>query len=238
MTRVDLYTAVHKGVRTILTDSARLVSRTDFAAPESARVAAESVRRMLGVLHDHAEHEERFILPELAKIDGQLAAELEADHARVGQIENEIARLIERIESASRPERLAIGERLHERAWRLVAEHLMHMGREEGAANRVFWIKCTDDELREIEGRVVGSIPPDRMAEYLAFMLPAMNPAERGELLLGLHGAMPGEAFRALLAPTQAALGFETWAAIAAPAGLPIESSFSTQPLCSTGEAR
>jgi hypothetical protein len=94
---------------------------------------------------------------------------------------------------------------------RLVAEHLQHLDREETLANRALWAHRTDEQLQEMEGRIVGPIPPERLAEWLEVMLPVMNRAERSELIGGLHAGLPAAAFRAVTTPARLALGAVAW---------------------------
>jgi hypothetical protein len=49
--------------------------------------------------------------------------------------------------------------------------------------------------VAEIHGAIIGSIPPDEMAQSLALMLPAMNVDNRTELLGGMKANAPAEVF-------------------------------------------
>ena len=46
---------------------------------------------------------------------------------------------------------------------------------------------------------IIGSIPPDEMAQTLSMMLPAMNVDDRTELLAGMQAGAPPEAFAAVV---------------------------------------
>jgi hypothetical protein len=56
------------------------------------------------------------------------------------------------------------------------------MKREEVEVNRLLWAHCTDAELLELHGRIVAAIPPARMEEWFALLLPAVNALERRAL--------------------------------------------------------
>jgi hypothetical protein len=211
MQRVDLYGTVHKGLRAALFATARDVAATDFSqAPETAAAAA-GVERLLAFLAEHAEHEDDAILPAIARVAPELQADLAAEHARVEGLGAELGRIAERLASASETERVSLGRRLHERMGLFVAEQLQHMAREEGQANRVLWAHFSDPELKEIEQRIVGAIPPARMAAWMELMLPAMNLAERAELVGELTAAVPADVLAQLLAGARAALGEPVW---------------------------
>jgi hypothetical protein len=132
----------------------------------------------------------------------------------------EVLALAERLAGSTGLERVALGRRLHERLARLAAEHLVHMQREERDVNRSLWAHRTDEELRALHGRIVGSIPPERNAEWLGLILPALSLPERTALLAPLRAALPAAGLRQLTAPARTALGHEGWARTAAAAGL------------------
>jgi hypothetical protein len=226
MDRHDLYTTVHKAIRALLFDGARLVARTDFALPEQAAAARAALERLMATLDEHAEHEDEFILPELERINPELHADLRSDHARVHGMQDEIRGLAARLATASAVERVALGRRIHDRMGALVAEHLRHLEREECQVNRMLWAHRTDAELREVEGRLLASIPPPRLVEWLGWILPAANLSERAGMLRDMRAGMPPEVFEPLTAQARAALGAAAWSealraaeALQAPAG-------------------
>ena len=51
------------------------------------------------------------------------------------------------------------------------------------------------EAVLEIHVGIIGSIPPDEMAEALAMMIPAMNVDDRTELLGGMRAGAPAEVF-------------------------------------------
>jgi len=210
MNRVDLYRVPHRAIRALLFDTTLLVARTDFAAEEEARRAVAAAERLLGFLHEHAEHEDQVIVPEVEALSPELAAELRADHHRTGGLERELAALLARTALADEAERVSLGERLHQRLARLTAEHLAHLEREEVAANRLLWAHRSDAELELLHGRIVAAIPPPRLAEWFGWILPAMSGAERAPLLSGML-AMPPELFEQVTGPARRALGEPAW---------------------------
>lgn len=187
MRRMDMFTSVHKGLRSVLFDTARRVARNDFRDTTSAQRTAAAVQRLIGLLAEHADHEDRLVFPEVERLNAVVFAELHGDHVRVDGLQREVEQLAARLPQANEDERLSLGQRLHERMNRLVAEHLLHMDREETTANRILWAHRTDAELRSLHGSILRSIPPARMKEWAEIMLPALSPEERAPLLAGLH---------------------------------------------------
>ncbi len=191
MATFDLYSSVHKGLRSLLYGAATAVARTDFDSDDETRVAVAEMRRVLDFLEEHAEHEDREILPVLRAKDAWTAEEFQGDHARLDGLHRDIESLLGRIETSGASAREALGRRLAERANRLVAEHIHHMEREERTGNRVLWAHCTDEELRAVHERIVTTIGAERLLQWAEFMLPALDRREREHTLAGIRAIVP-----------------------------------------------
>jgi hypothetical protein len=221
MARLDIYGTVHKGLRAALFSATARAAGCDFASAAEARAAAATARELIGFLDEHAALEDAVIMPELARLGPETQAALHDDHSRLDGLQRDLAAVAERLEVAGDAAmRETLGRRLHDRLGRLAAEHLLHMQREEQEGNRILWAHRSDEELRALHGRVTGSIPPARLARWLAIILPAVSGPERSAMLGGLRAAMPPPAFGELTAPARAALGEEGWASATAAAGI------------------
>lgn len=207
MQRTDLYTTIHKAIRAVLFDTSTRVARTAFADPAESAFAVARVRRLLGFLDEHAEHEDAVLMPEIAALAPEVHAALQADHTRVSGMQHEIAALCERFAGANADERHALGQRLQQRLHRLIAAQLAHLEREEVDANRVLQAHRSDAELQALNGRIVASIAPVRLAEWMELLLPELSASERGELLRGMRQNMPPAAFDAVTGPARRTLG-------------------------------
>ncbi len=222
--RVDLYGSVHKGIRSLLFATVGKVARADFAREDEAASALDAVERLFLLLEEHAEHEDRVVMPVLRRLSAEVYTALEDEHARTHGQQAELEKLASRLREARGDgrleERVALGRRLHARLCVLVAEHLRHMDREEAEANRVLWAHLTDAELWALHEQIVREIPPPRMADALSVMLPAMSLPERAALVGSLHANVPATVFVQLTGPARDALGADGWAATAAAAGI------------------
>lgn len=182
MTRIDLFTTVHKGLRALLFGTAQMAARAEFALPAEAAAVAAAILRLLGFLEEHAQHEEAEVLPLLARISPELAADLRSDHARDHGRERELARLANRLGRATESERISIGRRINDQLGLLIAEQLRHMEREELLANRVLWAHHDDEALAALHRRILQRIAPARLAEWLEILMPAVSRPEREAL--------------------------------------------------------
>src|SRR5262245_66571403 len=72
--RFDLFTPIHKSLRRLMFDAAVTLGRTDFGSPEETTAAARAVTVCLEFLRQHAEHEDRRVVPVIARLSPGLAA--------------------------------------------------------------------------------------------------------------------------------------------------------------------
>jgi hypothetical protein len=180
--RVDLFSLIHKGVRRSLFETAMEVSRTDFATAAEVGRAEQAVRRCFGFLREHADHEDREMTPSIMQQAPELAASLAAEHVVLDKSAIAIDSLLPRLGSEAPGDRLAMGAELQRRFNILVAEQLRHLDREEREANAVLWANLSDDSLAAIRERIMARMAPERLAEWLALVGPALSGRERDAL--------------------------------------------------------
>jgi hypothetical protein len=214
MTRFDLYTHVHKAIRLLLFDAVDTVGRTDFSRDEDIEPVLFAVRRTLRMMHAHAHHEDEAIHPVLHRVAPDLAAELEAAHDKFDGLGREIEAGLVRIGRGSASERVSLGRRLHDMLGILVAEYLFHMAAEESRANRMLWAHLTDAELIDVQGRIMNTISPEEMRDWIEWMIQAGNWNERVDLVAALRGTVPAEVFGPLTERGRAAVGEAQWSAL------------------------
>ena len=111
----------------------------------------------------------------------------------------------------------AAAQRLYRRFASFVGHNFEHMAVEESRHNQALWAAYTDDELHALHGRILASIGPQEMSEVLRWMIPALAPAERAELIQGL----PPEVQGPVLASARALLNDAAWAKLTRAVGQP-----------------
>jgi hypothetical protein len=211
--RHDMYTAVHKGLRARLFESSRILQGCDFADASRRGEALAHVRGTLEFLDEHAGHEDRFVQPRLADANPQLAERVVEAHQLVEQGGATVSRLVEAIGTASQEVAVERSPELCRSFNVLVSQHLAHMDEEETLANAALWQAYSDEQLRETQGALQGSIAPPRFAEWMQIMLPALNVQERVGMLMGMRAGAPPEVFRAVMQIGREAVG-EPWGAV------------------------
>lgn len=195
MMRMDMYSTIHKGLRRALFAVAEEVARTDFGDAAQAERTQRSVRLLLTALDEHAHHEDRVVMPAIAKVGPTVFADLQADHNRVGGMQREMEQLLDRLAGAGTDERISLGQKLHQKMNRLIGEHMFHMDREETTTNRLLQAHYTDDELKALHMEILRGIPAERLAQMAELMIPAITAQERRMLVAGLQFVLPPEVF-------------------------------------------
>lgn len=209
--RYDMYRGVHKGLRAALGECLYAVGRLDCGDPECLPATLVQVEELLDLFAAHLRHENRFIHPAMEVHRPGSAAQGILEHLEHERAIAELQRMTAAVAQSSGPAQLDAAHQLYHQLTLFAAENLEHMHREETAHNTVLWASHSDTELAAIEGALVASIPPEQMARYLRWMLPAMNGAERAGLLAGIQQGAPAEAFESALAIAKARLSTAEW---------------------------
>jgi hypothetical protein len=175
--RFDMYTPIHKTLRRVMFETAITLARTDFNDAAEVAAATRSVSGCVTFMREHAEHE---LVPLIARLEPELGAALEGEHPELERMAIDVEGLWPRIEALDVPAgRAQMGAELARRFQTLVAAQLRHMDREEREVNAVLWAHLRDDDLQQINLRIVKAIDPARLQELMPLMLASVNRPER-----------------------------------------------------------
>jgi hypothetical protein len=180
--RVDLFTTIHKGVRTLLFDLSRAAARADVTSTVAIDELVEHVDRVLAFLDEHARLEDQFVIPEVRALDPLLADELACDHRGLDAVQREVQLAADALALTDLSQRPTAGAQLVRIVNHLVAVHLLHMNREETEVNATLWAGRSDVELGTLRTKIAGSLPSERQALWAQILEPALNPVERRQL--------------------------------------------------------
>ncbi len=204
--RYNIYSSPHKGLRLALGEVLAAAGRLDPRDDAEVMNLASQVRSLLLYCRTHLEKEEAFVHPAMEARRPHSAAGTRHEHddhlAAFEQLEVDVRE----IEIRDTGHREAAAAQLYRRLALFMADNLVHMHREETENNAVLWAAYDDDELRALEQRLVASIPPQALQLGLKWMMPAMNPMERAELLLEMRERVPVPAFTSILAGVNSTL--------------------------------
>jgi hypothetical protein len=204
----DLYRDIHKGIRAELFAVTGAAGSLDPADRAGRADLACQVHTVTDMLVRHAEHEDAAIQPVLETHLPALADTVASDHpvleARITAIRALADNAVEAPSFAQRGD----VHRVYLELASFTSAYLAHQDVEEREIMPALQRAVGLDQVLAIHHAIIGSIPPDEMAEALAVMLPAMNLDDRSALLGGMQENAPAEVFaqvfglaRSVLAP-------------------------------------
>ena len=198
-TRHDLYGTIHRGLRKAEMELLARLGALDAAADDAVAAILADFRRLLVLARFHLIDENEHIHTALEAVRPGSTAEFAHDHDEHEKSFAEIEAILARIQNARGTERRNLVKGLYLRYTRFVADDFAHMLEEEIELQPLLQSVFSDAELAAIEGRIIGSIPPDVMLDFIRIMVPAIDPEARREMLAGMMRGMPAEAFHMVL---------------------------------------
>jgi hypothetical protein len=176
---MDILTPIHKGLLSLLFDTAKSLGRLDFASSIQAAIAEREVRRCTSFLREHTNNEDSRVRPTLLRLAPALASTMLAEHEQLEQEAVDVERLLPDIAAANDADRVELGIELRHRFDLLLAHHVRHTTWEEEEVNTALWAGLCDEELAAIVHQVVADIGPTRMCEWDELVISATNRQEQ-----------------------------------------------------------
>jgi hypothetical protein len=215
----DFYREIHKGIRYALFHTTMAVGRLDVADADEVDRVLHAHRDLHELLHLHHHHEDEFIQPLVVAHAGELAAVVDAQHGDVEDGLAQLVRLGDRLATVPASGRARAAHHLYLDLTRLTSAYLSHQLVEETEVMPALRAAVPADDLLALDLALRASVPPPVMADIVTFMLPAMNIAERVDMVGGMAMAPP-EVFAIFRAAARSALSADDWAQLAGRLGL------------------
>jgi len=192
--REDLFTPIHKGLRSMMYNLSSRLQTNDFANLAATRAlttdleydfaAAQSAGCILCIFNHHATDEDAAIFSHTEKVARELTASLIAEHHELTRRELELAKSAHEILAMdAADDRIVAGTRLNAAANELLTAYFAHMNREETELVPLMQQHFTDPEMVAMRSRIIGGMPPERVMAILNFMLPSLNVSELSEFV-------------------------------------------------------
>lgn len=193
--RFDVYRTIHKALRAMMIDTLARAGRIDCDDPACVAETAGRIRDLLALCRAHIEKENRYVHRALESCRPGATLAIAAEHAAHEAAIDLLAARVRTVESATGESRRAAAHRLYHELSLFVAENLVHMVTEETTNNALLWANYDDEEIAAIHDAIVASVSPADMQTILRWMIPALSPAERANLLDAIRHDAPVTVF-------------------------------------------
>lgn len=200
MVRQDLFTLIHKGLRTLMYSIGSAVQSADFSDTTSLPAFVDDIGHALELLEQHARDEDQFVFPPLAAHAPQLVSRAQEQHREIDRKIGAFRTSLQVLAAEPDPlRRVELGEGMNLQLNELLAFYLSHLCFEENVLLPASWEAFTDDEIMAIRGSIQDSMPPERYADFLRLMLPSANNFELVSVLTAMKASAPPPALQALV---------------------------------------
>ncbi len=215
----DLYREIHKAARLVLFRATTAAGSADAASTSDLDALLGAIDEMSFVLGGHHGHERDFVDALVARHAPTLHDQVEAGHRLADVAIARVSTLAAELSEAPTEARNPILHRLYLELASLTAMYLEHLDLEERHVMPVLAAAIPRDDLVELTDQLRGAIPPPEMAHFMQSMLPAMNLAERVDMLGGMSQA-PSEIWEVFRDAAQQALSTAEFDDVAGRIGL------------------
>lgn len=194
--RYNIFNLIHKALRSMMFEAATAIQQTDFTNRDEAIVTIHRLEKVLYYFDEHADHEDKYILPAIERYAQQLVDDLESqhvvDHALGQSLRDAISQWKTTEDEALMVE---LGHRILYDFNEFIAFNLTHMNKEEEELNPVLWQYYSDLEILHIEHTLVSSIEPATLFDESRWMMASINSQEAIAWLTGIKQNAPQEVF-------------------------------------------
>ncbi len=194
------YRNIHKALRATMTKTLMTVSQADPYEEAERLATAAAVDDLLHVCAAHLDHEMTFIHPVLRERKVEVVGAFDDDHGSQEGVMSRLRGLSAAVRKSTPVSAREILYQLYLELSAFIGHNFEHMAEEESVLTHAVWQKLSDQEILEIEGRIVASLPPQEAAWSVEWMAKSLNHAELLEVLQGMKAAMPPQAFAGILA--------------------------------------
>jgi hypothetical protein len=192
MQRLNIFNQVHKGLRAALYETALLLQQANFTSANESDVAMERIKEVLMLFEEHARKEDFYILKAIVPYEPSVADAFEQEHMEDMELSAELSDEVIAFESLlDNGEREAAGRKINELFAAFIAFNLKHMAKEELVINEILWRYFSDNEILQIQNRIVASTQPWHQDFFSKWMLRGINNAEATSWLLAVERTAP-----------------------------------------------
>lgn len=230
MSRVDILTPIHKGIRSMIYKLGGEIQTADFTDEDATKalvarlehnLSVATSRCILCLLHEHGGNEDDHFFPKFRAFEPGMVEMLIQEHREIGHKLVGLSKICAELIATKDPyQRIEIGMKLNRSADELFAYYMTHMNKEEVTILPATWQHLTDEQILEIRAIVEANIPPERYAEWMRWVLPSLNVNELVEMFTGMKKGAPPQVLENMVHIAGTAVDEERWKSVKTRVGL------------------
>jgi hemerythrin-like domain-containing protein len=183
----------------MLYDTALTLQQTWFGNEDEAKTALRKVETVIAQFEQHAHHEDNFVLPMITAYEPELVEEFEKEHVEDHRIGEQLVHLVNIFHAATgEEERIVAGSGVAKAFMDFMVFNLQHMAKEERVLNPVLWSYYSDEQLLQMNARIVASIPTPEKAVTSQWMMRGISNQEAIQWLKAVKQSAPEQEFQVL----------------------------------------
>ena len=202
--RYNIFYKIHKALRAMLYETGAELQRTDFDNDIQVNAILEKISSLLDLFEGHAHIEDTLVFPAVEQYEPSVVDAFEKEHLKDHELSQRLRSLIVIFNSLeTNQEKLQMGSAIRKAFLEFLVFNLEHMAKEEDIVNNLLWRYYSDEQIREIEQRVIVSQTPENAAIAAKWMLRGLS---NGEIVVWLRAAeknAPESVFNDLFATAQ-----------------------------------
>lgn len=221
MSRVDILTPIHKGVRSMIYKLGTELQLVDFTDEDATKATLAKLQHNLSsasstcilcLLHEHAGNEDNFLFPKVSGFEPAMVEMLIQEHREVVRKLVGLSKICADLISTKDPyQRIEMGLKLNRSVNELFAYYLAHLAKEEATILPAISHHLTDEQLLAIRITVERNTPPERYAQWMAWVLASLNVNELVEMFTGMKKGAPPESLENMVRIARAVVDKERW---------------------------
>ncbi len=216
MTRPELYTPIHKGIRGRLYQITIDAGKLDYTDDKALRGFNSELAPIISFIRLHHTLEEKFYHPLLSNEVPGSTAKLEEDHRLVEVMLTQLKAHYEGLvaKTGSFEKQARVGREFYLAFNRFIAFFLEHINFEEEVIERELWDICPAMDIMTSYGKMLGSLTREELVHSMDMILSSANLEELTGIFMGAKAGMPPEVFKMATDMAQKTLDNNRWSAL------------------------
>lgn len=200
MKRYNLFYQIHKGLRTMLYETAIGLQQTDFCNEEETDAIAERISEVVVLFDKHAHSEDNNVLTAIESLEPSVASLFAEEHIKDHELSKRLTALVNMLTAVTgEDEKEELGSAIRVAFTEFVVFNLQHMAKEESELNKLLWDHFSDEELHAITMQIISQVPVDLLNAYNHWMMRGLSNNEIGKWLKQIKNTAPDPVFNSMI---------------------------------------